>query len=95
VRRNFIFALRDDVVSEPIGTLPLHPDPVPAFRTKTYSRIADGAAPVWLPDSRRLVYASAGRLFLVDTASKQPREILARQGEVLDAPSLTPRPARW
>lgn len=114
-RRNFIFALRDDVVSEPIETLPRHPDPAQAFRayswspdgrmiagdvaggeiwiysfdTKTYSRIADGAVPVWLRDSRRLVYASAGRLFVVDTVATERREILARSGEFLGDPSVT------
>jgi Tol biopolymer transport system component len=118
-RRNFVFALRDEVVFEPIETLPPHPDPVRAFRawswspddrwvagdvggglggseiwvysfdTKGYSRIATGVAPDWLPDSRRLVYASGGRLFVVDTVSRQSREILARPGETLGDPSLT------
>jgi Tol biopolymer transport system component len=108
-----VFALRDEVVSEPVETLPPVPDPTLAFSasswspdgrkvaghtnsiwvysfdTKTYSRIADGTWPVWLGDSRRLVYMYGGRLFLVDTVAPQPREILARPGEVLGDPSLT------
>jgi Tol biopolymer transport system component len=114
-RRNFVFALRDDVVSEPIETLPPPPDPTAAFRawswapdgrtvagdvagaevwvysfdTKTYARIANGATPVWLRDSRRLVYFSGGRLFVADTVSKQSREVHAIPGEALGDPSLT------
>lgn len=60
-----------------------------SFDTKGYSRIATGAAPDWLPDSRRLVYASGGRLFVADTASRQSREIHATPGETLGDPSLT------
>ena len=114
-RRNFVFALRDEVVSEPIETLPRHPDPAQAFRAwswspdgrkvagdvfnggiwvysfdaKAYSRIAEGVTPVWLPDNRRLVYASGGRLFVVDTVTTQSREVLTRPGETLGDPSLT------
>jgi Tol biopolymer transport system component len=114
-RRNFVFALRDEVVSEPVETMPPHPDPVRAFRawswspdgrqvagdvggaeiwvysfdTKGYSRVATGSAPVWLRDNRRLVYASGGRLFIVDTVSRQSREIHAIPGETLGDPSLT------
>ena len=114
-RRNLVFALRDEIVTEPVETLPPHPDPVRAFRawswspdgrkvagdvggaeiwvysfdTKTYSRIADGAEPVWFGDSSRVVYMFRDRLFVADTVSKQSREVLARPGETLGNPSLT------
>jgi hypothetical protein len=46
--------------------------------------------PRWLGDSRRLVVENDGSLFIVDTASKQPREIHAVLGASLNAPALMP-----
>jgi len=43
-----------------------------------YERLNEqGDAPVWLPDSRRLVYLERGRVFLLDAKTRQSREIEA------------------
>jgi Tol biopolymer transport system component len=62
-----------------------------SFDTKTYTPIVAGRNPAWLNDGRRLVHASSdGRLFVVDTVTKRPQEILApRPGETLGEPKLT------
>jgi Tol biopolymer transport system component len=112
-RRNFIFALEDGVVSEPVETLPDSPEStafsawswspdgskiagytataiwVYSFDTKAYTRIVDGTTPTWLSDNRRLIYARAGALHLVDTVTKQSREILSFRDEALGDPRLT------
>jgi hypothetical protein len=49
-----------------------------------------GTMPRWLGDSRRLVFENDGKLFIVGTASKQPREIHAALGASLNAPALMP-----
>ena len=36
-----------------------------------------GVLPVWLKDSRRLIFSEQGKLYLLDTQSKKTREILA------------------
>jgi Tol biopolymer transport system component len=51
--RNFVFALGDGVVSEPIETLPVPPDPIQAFRAWSWSpdgrKVAgDRGAEVWV-----------------------------------------------
>jgi serine/threonine protein kinase len=60
-----------------------------SFETRTYTRIASGSLPRWLSDNRRLVYVSGGSLHLVDTVTKQTREIVPRAKEALGDPSLT------
>ena len=46
--------------------------------TGRYQRLNDrGRAPLWLRDSRRLVYLDAGRVFLLDARTRQAREIEA------------------
>ena len=45
---------------------------------RRYVRITDrGMAPLWLSDSRRLLYWDEGRIFLLDTRSKAARQVLA------------------
>lgn len=45
---------------------------------RTYERLTDaGTSATWLNDSRRLLYVSQGKLFLLDSASKQSHELLA------------------
>ena len=62
---------------------------------KSYARLTDyGEFPVWLSDSRRLVFSSGGRIYLIDTASKRIRELLSIRNETLSAPAVT-RDDRW
>lgn len=56
---------------------------------KTYTRMAPGTQPVWMKDGRRLIYPSGGRLMILDTNTKQPREIFAIPGEVVGYPLLS------
>ncbi len=44
--------------------------------TGRYERLNDrGSAPVWLPDSRRLVYLDGGRVFLLDAGTGRSQEV--------------------
>jgi eukaryotic-like serine/threonine-protein kinase len=66
-----------------------------SLASRSYTRLTDyGEFPVWLGDSRRLVFSSAGKLFLIDRASKKVRELLSVTGETLSAPSVT-RDDQW
>jgi len=56
---------------------------------RTYEQLRLGANPVWLNDSRRLIYAYGGRLFLADVSWKISRELLALPDQDLDAPRLS------
>jgi Tol biopolymer transport system component len=60
------------------------------LESRTHQRLTrSGGVPAWLPDSRRLLYHSAGQLFLVDRLSKRTHEVLTIQGEDLQTPRLT------
>ncbi len=49
-----------------------------SFATGRYQEmVASGTAPVWLQDSRRLLYIDGGRIHLYDLATRQHREVLA------------------
>jgi Tol biopolymer transport system component len=60
-----------------------------SFDTKSFTQVTPGGQPAWLADGKRLVYSRGGRLRLVDTVTKQSREIHATAGEALVSPSLT------
>ncbi len=60
-----------------------------AVDTRSYESLRGGTNPVWLNDSRRLIYASNGRLFIADTVLKAARELLALPGDELDLPRLS------
>lgn len=46
------------------------------FETNSFERITDfGARPIWLHDSRRLLFRDAGKLFLVNSDTKKVQEI--------------------
>ncbi|HEV2663452.1 MAG TPA: hypothetical protein VG324_00990, partial [Blastocatellia bacterium] len=46
------------------------------FETNSFERITDfGARPIWLHDSRRMIFRDAGKLFLVNTETKTVQEI--------------------
>jgi eukaryotic-like serine/threonine-protein kinase len=58
---------------------------------KTYQQVIDiGEWPVWLPDSRRILFVSRGREFsIVDVASKQVKPIYSVLRPTLGPPRLT------
>jgi Tol biopolymer transport system component len=61
------------------------------FNTRTYERLTDfGEWPVWLPDSQRVLMSDGGRHFWVlDTRTKQTREIYSAGRDVLGPPRIT------
>jgi Tol biopolymer transport system component len=61
------------------------------FRSRTYQRLTDyGQWPVWLPDSRHLLFVSGGNAFyLADRETKQVRKIFAVTRDVIGPPQLT------
>ena len=61
-----------------------------SFASRTYKPIGAWGTAHWLPDSRRLLAVRGGRVFVVDSASGQGREILAIPGEVIAYPRLSP-----
>jgi Tol biopolymer transport system component len=49
-----------------------------SIRKRTFRRITDfGGHPIWLPDGRRLVFVGERKIFLIDIAGGEPREIYA------------------
>jgi dipeptidyl aminopeptidase/acylaminoacyl peptidase len=57
---------------------------------RDYQQLRPGRSPVWLNDSRRLIYASDGKLYLAEAVLKIARELLALADQSLDAPRLSP-----
>ena len=57
--------------------------------TRTFDRLIPGGHPTWLSNSRRLIFASEGRLILVDVPSGFTREILSVADLYLDDPTLS------
>jgi serine/threonine protein kinase/Tol biopolymer transport system component len=62
-----------------------------SIASQTFMRLTDfGEWPVWLPDSRRLLFVSRGREFhLYDTATKNTRMIYSSRRDTLGPPRLT------
>jgi Tol biopolymer transport system component len=49
-----------------------------SFESQQYEKLTDfGLMPVWLSDSRRILFQDRGRLYLVDSQSKKVREALS------------------
>ena len=49
-----------------------------SMESQRFSKVADsGIAPVWLKDSRRLLFTHEDKLYLVDSQSKRVREIFS------------------
>jgi len=49
-----------------------------SLETQQYEKLTDfGTLPVWLSDSRRLLFQSQGKLYLIDSQSKKVREVLS------------------
>jgi Tol biopolymer transport system component len=62
-----------------------------SFASRTYERLTDfGEWPVWLGDSRRLLFVFKGREFwVVDTRTKQTRKIYSTIWDTLGPPRVT------
>lgn len=62
-----------------------------SLRTRRYQRLTDfGQWPVWLPDSRRLLFVSGGNAFyIVDRVTRQVRRIYSTTRDVIGPPRLT------
>jgi Tol biopolymer transport system component len=62
-----------------------------SLQSRTYERVADfGEWPVWLPDSRRVLFVAGGNGFhIVDTRTKQIRDIFSVKRDVIGPPRLT------
>jgi tricorn protease len=56
---------------------------------RSYQQFKPGNNPVWLADSRRLIYAYGGRLFMGDAVLKISRELFSMPDQQLDAPRLS------
>ncbi len=61
-----------------------------AAETRSYDQLRGGQDPVWLLDGRRLIFASAGRLYIADAVLKISRELLAVPDQYLASPRLSP-----
>jgi Tol biopolymer transport system component len=61
-----------------------------SFRTQRYQKLTDvGEWPIWLPDSRRVLFVVNGNEFrVVDTATGRVRAIYATRRDVLGPPRL-------
>jgi Tol biopolymer transport system component len=62
-----------------------------SLRSHKYEQLTDfGQWPVWLPDSRRVLFVAGGKeFFIVDTQSKQVRKIFSVTRDVIGPPQLT------
>ena len=62
-----------------------------SIATRTYQEIAPrGVGPVWLPDSRRLLYSIGGDLIVVDSVTKVSKQVYSAPGEVFNGRELSP-----
>jgi hypothetical protein len=61
-----------------------------SFKSGKFERLTDyGEWPVWLPDSRRLLFVSKGKDFIVlNRQSRQARKIYSSERDVLGPPRL-------
>ncbi|MFB3828140.1 MAG: protein kinase [Bryobacteraceae bacterium] len=61
------------------------------LRSRTYDRLADfGEWPVWLPDSRRVLFVAHGTAFYIaDTRSRHVRKVYSARRDILGPPRLT------
>jgi len=62
-----------------------------SLRTKTFEQLTNfGEWPVWLPDSRQILFVNSGKdFFVVDSQSKAVRKIYSVTRDVLGPPRLT------
>jgi Tol biopolymer transport system component len=62
-----------------------------SLQSHTFDRLTDfGGYPVWLPDSRQLMFVSNGHDFYVlDTRTKKVRKVFSAQRDIIGPPQLT------
>jgi Tol biopolymer transport system component len=62
-----------------------------SLRSRTFERLTDfGGYPVWLPDSRHVMFVSGGRQFYVlDMRSHKVEKVFSVQRDVIGPPELT------
>ncbi|HVG53671.1 MAG TPA: protein kinase [Vicinamibacterales bacterium] len=62
-----------------------------SLRSRRYERLTDfGGYPVWLPDSRHLMFVSGGRdFYVVDTRSRKVEKVFSVPGDIIGPPQLT------
>jgi Tol biopolymer transport system component len=67
-----------------------------SLQTRRYEQLTDfGEWPVWLPDNRRILFVAHGKAFyIVDSDTKEVREIFSVPRDVIGPPRLT-RDGRW
>ena len=59
--------------------------------TRTYQELGPGGGePVWLPDSRRMLYPNGSTLMLIDTATGRSKEIFSAPRESLFGAAVSP-----
>jgi Tol biopolymer transport system component len=75
------------------GQISLKPQGIAIYslRSRTFDLLTDfGEFPVWLPDSRRLLFVAGGRdFFVLDTETRQSRKMYTATRGVLGPPRLT------
>lgn len=61
-----------------------------SLASQAYTRLTDfGHYPAWLNDSRRLLFSSERKLYLVDSESRRIRELMSITDEDPSAPAVT------
>jgi Tol biopolymer transport system component len=62
-----------------------------SFATQTYDRLTDfGEWPVWLPDSRRVLFVYGGKqFFIVDRDSRETQEVFSVPRDVIGPPRIS------
>ena len=62
-----------------------------SLRTRTFEQLTDfGGYPVWLPDSRHVMFVAGGRDFYVaDTRSRKVAKVFSVQHDIIGPPQLT------
>jgi serine/threonine protein kinase/Tol biopolymer transport system component len=63
-----------------------------SLESRTYERLTErGVLPVWMRDSRRLLYLESGKVFVVDSVTRASREVLTPpQGSTFNGLDLSP-----
>jgi hypothetical protein len=64
---------------------------VHSLQSRLFEQLTDfGGYPVWLPDSRRLMFVSGGRAFhVVDTRTRKVEKIFSVERDIIGPPQLT------
>ena len=62
-----------------------------SLRSRSFERLTDfGGYPVWLPDSRHVMFVSGGRDFhVVNVRSRKVEKVFSVQGDIIGPPQLT------